>query len=103
RRRHTRWPRDWSSDVCSSDLALDLDRARDQELAVVRAPRPGGLALGAKGQAGLVDLDQAGERLALGVDHRVAELPQEQPGALVEIGRASCRERVGVAVGGASV
>src|SRR6266508_5667141 len=36
RRRHTRWPRDWSSDVCSSDLfharlggqrrALDIDR-----------------------------------------------------------------------------
>src|SRR5439155_16586709 len=24
RRRHTRWPRDWSSDVCSSDL-LELD------------------------------------------------------------------------------
>src|SRR5207253_6026697 len=23
RRRHTRWPRDWSSDVCSSDLAED--------------------------------------------------------------------------------
>src|SRR5690625_2804093 len=23
RRRHTRWPRDWSSDVCSSDLFLD--------------------------------------------------------------------------------
>src|SRR5439155_16863524 len=23
RRRHTRWPRDWSSDVCSSDLRLD--------------------------------------------------------------------------------
>src|SRR5207253_5831505 len=22
RRRHTRWPRDWSSDVCSSDLDL---------------------------------------------------------------------------------
>src|SRR5207253_4728160 len=22
RRRHTRWPRDWSSDVCSSDLYL---------------------------------------------------------------------------------
>src|SRR5439155_19160322 len=27
RRRHTRWPRDWSSDVCSSDLS--------------RAPHPG--------------------------------------------------------------
>src|SRR5207253_7598362 len=23
RRRHTRWPRDWSSDVCSSDLGAD--------------------------------------------------------------------------------
>src|SRR5439155_18359849 len=22
RRRHTRWPRDWSSDVCSSDLRV---------------------------------------------------------------------------------
>src|SRR5207253_6739555 len=26
RRRHTRWPRDWSSDVCSSDLFLALRR-----------------------------------------------------------------------------
>src|SRR5207253_8258886 len=27
RRRHTRWPRDWSSDVCSSDLyALSLKK-----------------------------------------------------------------------------
>src|SRR5437660_4627502 len=25
RRRHTRWPRDWSSDVCSSDLEAGLD------------------------------------------------------------------------------
>src|SRR5690625_2035685 len=24
RRRHTRWPRDWSSDVCSSDLSYEL-------------------------------------------------------------------------------
>src|SRR5690625_4757583 len=24
RRRHTRWPRDWSSDVCSSDLNLEM-------------------------------------------------------------------------------
>src|SRR5207253_8481205 len=24
---HTRWPRDWSSDVCSSDLIRDLARA----------------------------------------------------------------------------
>src|SRR5690625_4545028 len=25
RRRHTRWPRDWSSDVCSSDLTTPFD------------------------------------------------------------------------------
>src|SRR5207253_3970443 len=25
RRRHTRWPRDWSSDVCSSDLTAPLE------------------------------------------------------------------------------
>src|SRR5207253_7656188 len=24
RRRHTRWPRDWSSDVCSSDLIMQI-------------------------------------------------------------------------------
>src|SRR5579884_2416534 len=32
RRRHTRWPRDWSSDVCSSDLERlrRLDAAREQ-------------------------------------------------------------------------
>src|SRR6266508_5435401 len=27
RRRHTSWPRDWSSDVCSSDLLAERDRA----------------------------------------------------------------------------
>src|SRR5207253_4962381 len=36
RRRHTRWPRDWSSDVCSSDLtAFGL-----AGLAHVRAAHP---------------------------------------------------------------
>src|SRR5207253_5573821 len=28
RRRHTRWPRDWSSDVCSSDLLRNSTRLR---------------------------------------------------------------------------
>src|SRR5690625_8023300 len=55
RRRHTRWPRDWSSDVCSSDLPLKTMLSR-------RAVRP-------------------------------LAAPCSQPHA-VEIGRASCRERV---------
>src|SRR5690625_5225989 len=28
RRRHTRWPRDWSSDVCSSDLKQEVPATR---------------------------------------------------------------------------
>src|SRR5207253_5674592 len=49
RRRHTRWPRDWSSDVCSSDLrrALpgDLDRRPQRPGAAVRTLRAGALKL----------------------------------------------------------
>src|SRR5207253_3572585 len=41
RRRHTRWPRDWSSDVCSSDLTrvISCRRAR-RSSAGVAARRP---------------------------------------------------------------
>src|SRR6266508_6423571 len=44
RRRHTSWPRDWSSDVCSSDLADDNDlhgaiEHRKRVLAEVKAKR----------------------------------------------------------------
>src|SRR5690606_1148905 len=36
RRRHTRFSRDWSSDVCSSDLATELGRdLSDEEMGVV--------------------------------------------------------------------
>src|SRR5690625_822378 len=31
RRRHTRWPRDWSSDVCSSDLAVAAVNPNDSD------------------------------------------------------------------------
>src|SRR5207253_7052236 len=46
RRRHTRWPRDWSSDVCSSDLAgytsLDL---RDEAQPTTTRERQGSYVL----------------------------------------------------------
>src|SRR5690625_6267727 len=32
RRRHTRWPRDWSSDVCSSDLKYFTNSIREEGL-----------------------------------------------------------------------
>src|SRR6266508_5930343 len=31
RRRHTRWPRDWSSDVCSSDLSEVTGRIEEAD------------------------------------------------------------------------
>src|SRR5207253_8189962 len=31
RRRHTRWPRDWSSDVCSSDLGAEKKPLREPD------------------------------------------------------------------------
>src|SRR5215510_3082236 len=39
RRRHTRWPRDWSSDVCSSDLDVDVDRQHPLAEALGTLPR----------------------------------------------------------------
>src|SRR5439155_5013978 len=38
RRRHTRWPRDWSSDVCSSDLSTSR-RPRRSSRGPPPAPR----------------------------------------------------------------
>src|SRR5690625_5700107 len=40
RRRHTRWPRDWSSDVCSSDLTPKI-RATQGLLNIAQAVMPG--------------------------------------------------------------
>src|SRR5690625_5613848 len=51
RRRHTRWPRDWSSDVCSSDLAALVNK--DQVAVTVEAV-----------QAGLHDRQKLARRLA---------------------------------------
>src|SRR3989449_7534197 len=39
RRRHTRCSRDWSSDVCSSDLRLTLERRRPETHRAVPARR----------------------------------------------------------------
>src|SRR5690242_20799960 len=79
RRRHTRLTCDWSSDVCSSDLAADLRLDR------VEPPDPAQRLL-RQGRAGrLVDL----------VESPPATGPAEgEPDLPGQIGRASCRERV---------
>src|SRR5207253_8159862 len=94
RRRHTRWPRDWSSDVCSSDLGK------------------GGVGKTAMAGATALWLAKQGKRTLLASTNPVHSLSgllgqnvaeRHTPVTGVEIGRASCRERVESAVVGGSV
>src|SRR5437870_13599383 len=80
RRRHTRWPRDWSSDVCSSDLAEKREHAENGK----RWPRLrlALLIFGVLAFLGTVLFVQT-----------LFVAPQMR-----EIGRASCRERVEISV-----
>src|SRR5690606_40141680 len=79
RRRHTRFSRDWSSDVCSSDLQRSMALLQTPQLLLRMAP--------------LVELSTPLDR-----DHaRLAHPVGPRPHALLpdqKIGRASCRERV---------
>src|SRR5690606_39605803 len=82
RRRHTRFSRDWSSDVCSSDLAV-------REASVQRRVYLfGQLAADAVDTAQILDGGRAhAVETAEGLDQAA------------EIGRASCRERVEISGG----
>src|SRR5690606_39696781 len=88
RRRHTRFSRDWSSDVCSSDLLLlQLDLSSPFVFIA-------GLGIG----------DDGFQRSALGSVFRnsarafVFARNHRGLGHGLQIGRASCRERGGVSV-----
>src|SRR5204863_1341546 len=90
RRRHTRSLRDWSSDVCSSDLVL------------VHVQRQIGV-LNAQEQIKSQVQEELGERqremfLREQLKAIRKELGEEGEVVEVEIGRASCRERVEIAV-----
>src|SRR5207253_4759394 len=88
RRRHTRWPRDWSSDVCSSDLSSFLKRA-------LVANAVHGVTAGFKKELDIVGVGYRAElkgksvAFALGKSHPI-DFPI--PEGIQEIGRASCRE-----------
>src|SRR5437870_8231630 len=92
RRRHTRWPRDWSSDVCSSDLGISVDR--DLEGSNRRASSGN---LRTAGPAAR-DEDTAHQNEGSRKQNLANPLPSgPTPGdgqPSYEIGRASCRERV---------
>src|SRR5690606_40628739 len=92
RRRHTRFSRDWSSDVCSSDLFLQGRLGADGLRTLQEAACAGNGALSAEatdlltvmGEPPLHHLDDVED----GSARRIIAA------AVVEIGRASCRERV---------
>src|SRR5207249_8806563 len=92
RRRHTRSKRDWSSDVCSSDLVVRGDHVlggggqQDVALQIEACVFIDGLGAGKIG-------DRSG---LLAMIHESFNI---EP-AGIEIGRASCRERGDVWVGG---
>src|SRR5207245_5673097 len=99
-RRHTRCYRDWSSDVCSSDLSFPVGRGAEQEKSTVSNRKSIDL---------MREIDNAevgGDAVhyALAESHRIvkdAEIGHEDDGwrRLREIGRASCREGEEVWVG----
>src|SRR2546429_7007027 len=98
RRRHTRCSRDWSSDVCSSDLNLSRSQINDG-----RGNEKGGnLVRAAVQQLSVLALDDIEPTDAGGnvnadfVEIRILGLPVSRFHGKIraEIGRASCRERV---------
>src|SRR5437870_12741139 len=64
RRRHTRWPRDWSSDVCSSDLGT---------LAVSHGAEPHVLAVGGIAKVEVLGLVPAAEADSIGPSRNRSE------------------------------
>src|SRR5690625_5912911 len=82
RRRHTRWPRDWSSDVCSSDLLETQCLADQAGNVVVVSTRD-------------CSLQRRNQKLVEEAPAPYLTADQEQQlYDASEIGRASCRERL---------
>src|SRR5690606_40601178 len=87
RRRHTRFSRDWSSDVCSSDLIAAPvsefgDDTHDETMVATVAERLG------------IDPSRASRLVSEMVEAGYARRAVSQADARRKIGRASCRERV---------
>src|SRR5690606_40464718 len=94
-RRHTRSSRDWSSDVCSSDLSparwvVDPDFNLDYHVRRVRVPEPGTLRQ-------VFDLAEVDMQSPLDISRPLwtATLVEGlRDGRAAKLGRAACREGV---------
>src|SRR5207253_7690905 len=88
RRRHTRWPRDWSSDVCSSDLGSTWLRKLQTNGGFVCLTRTAAVAVSAPTRAVMTAVPSLTGRTV------PSRLTTATRGLDEQIGRASCRERV---------
>src|SRR5690606_39713997 len=93
RRRHTRFSRDWSSDVCSSDLECRVSRAASSRSCVISAMR-----ISFRDETRQLMRMVGGKGMTRDAGKK---MPRLAPGQR-QIGRASCRERGEVGGGGAS-
>src|SRR5699024_12050187 len=94
RRRHTRSKRDWSSDVCSSDLAQSFLVRQEVSLQLFFESVAKELTFQAKRLACYDEIVAA-----FGLEQLLSRHPQSLSGGekqrvVIEIGRASCRERM---------
>src|SRR5690606_40136213 len=96
RRRHTRFSRDWSSDVCSSDL-LDPKEFDDRSYVYYGYATEDEVVFSTMiiGVHTVINPDYGGNPMNKGNDITVSDLVIGH----MEIGRASCRERRVVGVG----
>src|SRR3712207_9120830 len=94
RRRHTRYWRDWSSDVCSSDLeeyAAEFDKEN---------PSAYGQNQVATGPY-MIENDESGKAIGYQAGRRIHLV--RNPNWDAKIGRAPCREREEISVGAVSL
>src|SRR5690606_39980376 len=99
RRRHTRFSRDWSSDVCSSDLPVLARFAASEEPVLVEVPAALERALPERNVV-VLGTGEVQERGPETVEVDDTQVDLQTVAEYHEIGRASCRERGERAVGG---
>src|SRR3546814_13563438 len=94
---------DWSSDVCSSDLEIVRLAASKVRVEIVRSGGKYGspqyqVRLFAKPDAKVHEILSEGEKTCVALAAFMTELATAMQRSALEIGRASCRERVGQSV-----
>src|SRR5690606_39642393 len=90
RRRHTRFSRDWSSDVCSSDLSIFNNED------IIRFFEDLGVTLKEEDRGRMFPVSNSAKSVLEALLKRMEGLNIEIRTNCPEIGRASCRERVKV-------